>query len=110
MANHDANDVPGQKLLTIESAALLHILQEQNARSVNSMADAVGEFIGGAEAVKKFLMDRIGLKYEEVYISRTSGLETNRLTPWGTAKMLRGVFAGSSERLQAGRPDADCRD
>lgn len=91
--NTTLNNVLGQKLFTIESDTLLHILQEQNARSINSMADAVGEFIGGAEGVKKFLIDRVGLKSEEVFISRTSGLETNRLTPWGTAKMLRGVFS-----------------
>lgn len=83
----------GRKLFTIESDTLLHILREQNAHSVNSMADALGEFIGGAEAVKKFLVERVGLKEEEVFISRASGLETNRLTPWGTAKMLRGALA-----------------
>jgi serine-type D-Ala-D-Ala carboxypeptidase/endopeptidase (penicillin-binding protein 4) len=92
LANYRRNELPGQVLLTVESDALLHLLQEQNARSVNAMADAVGEFIGGAEAVKKFLLNRVGLKEEEVYISRASGLEINRLTAWGTAKMLRGVF------------------
>ncbi len=93
LENSEPNRRHGRALLTVESDTLLHILQEQNAHSINSMADAVGEFIGGAEAVKKFLIDRVGLKAEEVFISRTSGLETNRLTPWGTAKMLRGVFA-----------------
>lgn len=92
LANYQPAEIPGHKLLTIESQPLLHLLQEQNARSVNSMADAVGEFIGGAEAVKKFLIQRVGLKEEEVFISRASGLEINRLTAWGTAKMLRGVL------------------
>jgi D-alanyl-D-alanine carboxypeptidase/D-alanyl-D-alanine-endopeptidase (penicillin-binding protein 4) len=92
LANYRPTEIPGHKLLTIESEPLLHLLQEQNARSVNAMADAVGEFIGGAEAVKKFLVQRVGLKDEEVFISRASGLEINRLTAWGTAKMLRGVL------------------
>lgn len=92
LANYRADEITGRKLLTVESKPLLHLLQEQNARSVNSMADAVGEFMGGAAAVKKFLIERVGLKEEEVYISRASGLEVNRLTAWGTAKMLRGVF------------------
>jgi D-alanyl-D-alanine carboxypeptidase/D-alanyl-D-alanine-endopeptidase (penicillin-binding protein 4) len=92
LANYPATEIPGRKLLTVESEPLLRLLQEQNARSVNAMADAVGEFIGGAEAVKKFLVQRVGLKDEEVFISRASGLEINRLTAWGTAKMLRGVF------------------
>lgn len=91
-ANYPNNQIPAEKILTVESKPLLHLLQEQNAYSVNSMADTVGEFIGGADAVKKFLIDRVGLKEQEVYISRTSGLEINRLTAWGTAKMLRGVF------------------
>ncbi|MBS1812681.1 MAG: D-alanyl-D-alanine carboxypeptidase [Acidobacteria bacterium] len=91
--NRTLNNELGRQLFTLESDTLLHILQEQNARSINPIADAVGEFIGGAEGVKKFLIDRVGLKSEEVFISRTSGLETNRLTPWGTAKMLRGVFS-----------------
>lgn len=85
-------EIPGQRLFTIASEPLIHILQEQNAHSVNSMADAVGEFIGGAEAVRKFLIDRIGLSKDEVYVSRASGLETNRLTAGATAKILRGVI------------------
>jgi serine-type D-Ala-D-Ala carboxypeptidase/endopeptidase (penicillin-binding protein 4) len=92
LVNYRRDELPGQVLLTVESDALLHLLQEQNARSVNAMADAIGEFIGGAEAVRKFLLNRVGLKEEEVYISRASGLEINRLTAWGTAKMMRGVF------------------
>jgi D-alanyl-D-alanine carboxypeptidase/D-alanyl-D-alanine-endopeptidase (penicillin-binding protein 4) len=90
--SYQLNSVLGRHLFTIESDTLIHILQEQNAHSINSMADAVGNFIGGPEAVTKFLIERIGLKPEEIFISRASGLETNRLTPWGTAKMLRGVL------------------
>ena len=93
LVNYTQKELPGRKLLTVESDALLHLLQEQNARSINAMADAIGEFIGGAEAVRKFLIDRVGLRAEEVYISRASGLEVNRLTAWGTAKMLRGVIS-----------------
>jgi serine-type D-Ala-D-Ala carboxypeptidase/endopeptidase (penicillin-binding protein 4) len=91
--DYQLNSVLGHSLFTIESGTLLHILQEQNAHSVNSIADAVGDFIGGTEAVKKFLLDQIGLRPEEVFISRASGLEANRLTPCGTAKMLRGVVS-----------------
>lgn len=86
------NQSLGRRLFTVESDTLLHILQAQNAHSINAMADAVGDFIGGAEGVKRFLMERVGLKSEEIFISRASGLEVNRLTAWGTAKMLRGVF------------------
>lgn len=83
----------GLPIFTLESDTLMNILREQNAHSVNSMADAVGEFIGGSEAVRQFLVERIGLHPEEIFISRASGLEANRLTAWGTAKILRGAIS-----------------
>ncbi len=84
-------DQMGSKLFDIESDSLLRILQEQNAHSINAVAEAVGNAVGGATATRTFLVDRIGLKEDEVFITRTSGLETNRLTAQGTAKMLRGI-------------------
>ena len=84
-------DQMGTKLFDIESDSLLRILQEQNAHSINAVAEAVGNAVGGASATRTFLIDRIGLKEEEVFITRTSGLEANRLTAQGTAKMLRGI-------------------
>ncbi len=84
-------DQMGSKLFDIESDSLLRILQEQNAHSINAVAEAVGTAVGGAAAARTFLIDRIGLKEEEVFITRTSGLEANRLTALGTAKMLRGI-------------------
>ena len=84
-------DQMGSKLFDIESDSLLRILQEQNAHSINAVAEAVGNAVGGASATRTFLIDRIGLKEDEVFITRTSGLEANRLTAQGTAKMLRGI-------------------
>jgi serine-type D-Ala-D-Ala carboxypeptidase/endopeptidase (penicillin-binding protein 4) len=84
-------DQMGSKLFDIESDSLLRILQEQNAHSINAVAEAVGNAVGGAAAARTFLIDRIGLKEDEVFITRTSGLEANRLTALGTAKMLRGI-------------------
>ena len=84
-------DQMGTKLFDLESDSLLRILQEQNAHSINAVAEAVGNAVGGAAATRTFLIDRIGLKEEEVFITRTSGLEANRLTAQGTAKMLRGI-------------------
>lgn len=84
-------------LLAVESDTLLHILSEQNAHSVNAMADALGEYIGGAAALKEFLTEKIGLDEREVFIMRPSGLEINRLTPQGTVKILRSLV----EWLQA---------
>jgi serine-type D-Ala-D-Ala carboxypeptidase/endopeptidase (penicillin-binding protein 4) len=84
-------DQMGTKLFDIESDTLLRILQEQNAHSINSVAEAVGNAVGGSSATRDFLVNQIGLKEDEVYITRTSGLEANRLTAQGTVKMLRGM-------------------
>lgn len=79
-------------LLTIESDTLLHILREQNAHSVNAMADQLGEDIGGVAALKKFLTEKLGLPDREVFIMRASGLDINRLTPRGTVQILRALL------------------
>lgn len=79
-------------LLTIESDTLLHILREQNAHSVNAMADQLGEDIGGVAALKEFLTGKLGLPEHEVFIMRASGLEINRLTPRGTVQILRALL------------------
>ncbi|HZS07612.1 MAG TPA: D-alanyl-D-alanine carboxypeptidase [Blastocatellia bacterium] len=76
-------------LLAVESDTLLHILQQQNAHSVNSMADFLGDYIGGVRAVRDFLVEKAGLPDHEVFVMRASGLEINRLTPQGTARILR---------------------
>lgn len=78
-------------LVTVESDTLLHILQEQNAHSVNAMADMLGTYIGGAPALKDFLVNKVGLDDKEVFIMRPSGLEINRLTPQGTVKIVRAL-------------------
>lgn len=79
-------------LLAIESDTLLHILREQNAHSVNAMADLLGEDIGGVSALKEFLTGKLGLPEHEVFILRASGLEINRLTPRGTVQILRALL------------------
>jgi D-alanyl-D-alanine carboxypeptidase/D-alanyl-D-alanine-endopeptidase (penicillin-binding protein 4) len=82
---------PGCLLLTIESGALLEILQELNAHSVNAMADVLGSIIGGPEAIRRFLVERVSLPAESVYFTHASGLDVNRMTPRGTAQTLRAL-------------------
>jgi D-alanyl-D-alanine carboxypeptidase/D-alanyl-D-alanine-endopeptidase (penicillin-binding protein 4) len=79
---------PGRLLLAVESDTLIRILQQQNAHSINSMADILGDHIGGAEAIRKFLVERLRLPEEAVYLSHASGLDVNRITPRGTVKVL----------------------
>lgn len=71
------------------SKSLREIVWEQNAKSVNRTADRLAEAIGGPQAVRDFLVHRIGIPEKEVLISRASGLLHNRITPHGTVQLLR---------------------
>jgi D-alanyl-D-alanine carboxypeptidase len=73
----------------LQDSSLREIVWYQNARSVNRTADRMGEAIGGPRAVREFLVHKIGIPDEEILISRTSGLERNRITPHGTVQLLR---------------------
>jgi D-alanyl-D-alanine carboxypeptidase len=79
----------GTVLATHLSPSLQHIVWEQNAHSVNTTAERLGEAIGGPKAVRQFLVHGVGIPESEVLISRTSGLENNRITPRGTVQLLR---------------------
>ena len=93
-----ASTSAGQLLLTIESDTLIHILQQQNAHSVNSMADLLGNVIGGPEAVRKFLVERLNLPESDVYFTHASGLDVNRLTPRATVQLLRALVQYLAEQ------------
>jgi len=73
----------------LEKSSLRDIVWEQNAHSVNRTAERLGEAIGGPWAVRQFLVRGVGIPESEVSISRTSGLEKNRITPYGTVQLLR---------------------
>jgi len=73
----------------LQDSSLREIVWYQNARSVNRTADRMGEAIGGPRAVREFLVHKIGIPEDEILISRTSGLERNRITPHGTVQLLR---------------------
>lgn len=76
-------------LLAVESDTLLNIVRYQNAHSVNAMADLLATHVGGAEGVRKFLVELVAVPQEAVYISHGSGLDVNRLTPQDTVRLLR---------------------
>lgn len=82
----------GRSLLTVESDSLLNIVQYLNAHSVNAMAEMLAMHMGGAQGVQKFLVEQIGMPQNDVYISRGSGLEVNRMTPRDTVKLLRAMM------------------
>jgi serine-type D-Ala-D-Ala carboxypeptidase/endopeptidase (penicillin-binding protein 4) len=79
----------GTMLASHLSRPLREIVQEQNWYSVNQTADRLGEAIGGPKAVMDFLVRGVGIAANDVWISKTSGLNYNRITPRATVQMLR---------------------
>jgi serine-type D-Ala-D-Ala carboxypeptidase/endopeptidase (penicillin-binding protein 4) len=85
-------EVSGTILLAHYSDILANLLLYQNAHSSNAIAEVIGESLGGAEAMQKFLTEKLALQATEVYVGRPSGLEFNRLTPRASLKILRALL------------------
>ena len=66
--------------LSHSSASLREILWEQNAFSVNDIADRLGRSLGGAEAVRNDLIEKFGIYPADLYIDKPSGRGYNRMT------------------------------
>jgi D-alanyl-D-alanine carboxypeptidase/D-alanyl-D-alanine-endopeptidase (penicillin-binding protein 4) len=79
----------GFEIVRRQSSPLLAIVFEQNAHSVNTTADRLGEAIGGPAALERYLIDEVGMAPESIRIEHTSGLRINRVTATGTVLMLR---------------------
>ncbi len=87
-----ANFDYARPLLTIESDSLVNLARYQNAHSVNAMADMLASQVGGPEGVQRFLVERVAVPRESVYLSHGSGLDFNRLTPQDTVRLLRALI------------------
>ena len=83
----------GDPLLSHYSDRLVHLLLYQNAHSSNATAEVVGESVGGPEAIQEFLIRDVGLREEDIYVGRASGLEVNRITPRASLQVLRGLIS-----------------
>jgi D-alanyl-D-alanine carboxypeptidase/D-alanyl-D-alanine-endopeptidase (penicillin-binding protein 4) len=81
--------VRGTKLTSHASESLRDILFYQNAHSINWIAERVGEAVGGPRGVEAFLVRDVGIAQGDVYISHTSGLDFNRITPRATVQLFR---------------------
>jgi len=71
------------------SQSLREILLYQNEHSVNQIAERVGEAVGGPRGVEQFLIKDLGISANEITITRTSGLDYNRITPRATVTLFR---------------------
>jgi len=74
------------------SDRLRDILWQQNAHSINEIAERLGGLLGGASAVQQFLIENCGLESQEIYVDRPSGLEYNRMTARAAVKMMRALY------------------
>jgi len=81
--------VRGTKLSSHVSQSLRDILFYQNAHSINQIAERVGEAVGGPKGVEAFLVRDVGITQGDIYISHTSGLDFNRITPRATIQLFR---------------------
>jgi D-alanyl-D-alanine carboxypeptidase/D-alanyl-D-alanine-endopeptidase (penicillin-binding protein 4) len=81
--------VRGTKLTGHASSSLRDILLYQNEHSVNPTAERLGEAVGGPKAVEQFLIRDLNIVPNEITITRTSGLDFNRITPRATVQLFR---------------------
>jgi D-alanyl-D-alanine carboxypeptidase/D-alanyl-D-alanine-endopeptidase (penicillin-binding protein 4) len=81
----------GRLIVAHYSDQLSHLLLYQNSFSSNAVAEVLGEHLGGPPSIQERLTSELGLKDEEIYIGRTSGLEFNRMTPRACLKVLRAL-------------------
>jgi D-alanyl-D-alanine carboxypeptidase/D-alanyl-D-alanine-endopeptidase (penicillin-binding protein 4) len=88
----------GNMLSSHSSAYLRDILFTQNAHSINLTAERVGEAVGGPKGVEAFLTGSVGIPQAEISISRTSGLDYNRITPRSTVHLLQVMMQWMSQR------------
>jgi D-alanyl-D-alanine carboxypeptidase/D-alanyl-D-alanine-endopeptidase (penicillin-binding protein 4) len=78
-------------LLTHRSSKLVDILKVLLCYSNNFMAERIGDTVGGPQAVRAMLLEKLKINTDEFFISSTSGLGANRATPRAMMKILRGL-------------------
>ncbi|MBN2088740.1 D-alanyl-D-alanine carboxypeptidase [candidate division KSB1 bacterium] len=93
--------VNGELLVSYHSDPLIDILWYQNAFSVNAIAERLGELLGGPDGLTLYLVRYAGLELEDIFITHTSGLDYNRITPRGMIKILRKLYRWCEENHYA---------
>jgi len=74
------------------SPELADVLKVLLCYSNNFMAERLGDMLGGAAGVTRFLNSRLGLKPGDIRLSSTSGLGTNRMTPRQMLRLYRALL------------------
>lgn len=78
-------------LLVHRSSKLIDVLKVLLCYSNNFMAERIGDTMGGADGVRRFIMREVGLSPTEVQLASTSGLGVNRVTPRAMIKIFRAL-------------------
>lgn len=78
-------------LLVHRSSKLVDVLKVLLCYSNNFMAERIGDTMGGADGVRRFLIREVGVNPSEVQLASTSGLGVNRVTPRAMIKIFRAL-------------------
>jgi D-alanyl-D-alanine carboxypeptidase/D-alanyl-D-alanine-endopeptidase (penicillin-binding protein 4) len=78
-------------LLIHKSSKLVDVLKVLLCYSNNFMAERIGDTLGGAAGVQRYLTQELGLGADEIRLASTSGLGVNRVTPRAMMKIFRGL-------------------
>ncbi|MDQ2976004.1 MAG: D-alanyl-D-alanine carboxypeptidase [Acidobacteriota bacterium] len=83
---------PGAKLLlSHRSSKLTDVLKVLLCYSNNFMAERIGDSLGGKEAVRRQLVNTLGISPVDVQLASLSGLGVNRVTPRAMMKIFRAL-------------------
>lgn len=93
-----AGTVEGTELVVLRSRPLLDILQLMNAHSINTIADNLATTVGGATAIRRHLVEELGLPAHQVTVTNGSGLDHNALTPEGVVAVVRALVVAADRR------------
>ena len=86
-----------QLLLTHRSSPLADVLKVLLCYSNNFMAERLGDTMGGAAGLQRFLTTEMKIPAHEIRLSSTSGLGVNRLSPRNMLKIYRALMAELAE-------------
>jgi D-alanyl-D-alanine carboxypeptidase/D-alanyl-D-alanine-endopeptidase (penicillin-binding protein 4) len=89
-----AEQPQGTELFVFKSYALREVLLYMNTFSSNFVAHRVGDEVGGAEEIRRFLIGELGFAPDKVKLRTTSGLEEeNGMTAREIFEVLRALDA-----------------
>jgi D-alanyl-D-alanine carboxypeptidase/D-alanyl-D-alanine-endopeptidase (penicillin-binding protein 4) len=85
-------EASGTELFVLHSNPLREVLLYMNAHSNNFVADRLGAFLGGPQAIVRFMVEELKLPPEQVSLETASGLYNNRMTPRGVLVVIKALI------------------